>query len=106
MKELFRDYEEINININSVDYLVNFRSLEFWHLVDNGIGWYDYFGATGIHEEWEWELGDVEISDISIIEFDEDENSILKPIESFDSAFAINIYEACHKYTKDNSEYR
>ena len=94
------------ININCIDYLVNFRSLEFWHLVDNGIGWYDYFGATGIHEEWEWELNDVDVSDVSIIEFDEDENSIVKSIESFDSKFANTIIEACYKYAKDNAEHR
>ena len=103
MKELFRDYEEININIKCIDYLVNFRSLEFWYYVDNGIGWYDYYGATGVHEDWEWELGDVDVSDVSIIEYDADENAIVKSIESFDPAFAINISEACHKYAKDNA---
>lgn len=104
METKITQYEEIKLNINGIDYYVNFSAEEIWYWVDNGIGWYDYFGAPGIHEDWQWELNEIEIMDVSIIEFDNNDNAIIKPIDSFDPAFAINIVKECHRYAKRYAE--
>lgn len=104
METKVTQYEEIKLNINGIDYYVNFSAEETWYWVDHGIGHYEYFGAPGIHEDWQWELDEVDISDVSLIEVDSDDNALMKPIDSFDPAFAINIVNECHRYAKCYAE--
>jgi hypothetical protein len=104
METKVTQYEEVRLNINGIDYYVNFSAEETWYWVDHGIGHYEYFGAPGIHEDWQWELDDVVISDVSLIEVDSDDNALMKPIESFDQAFAINIVNECLRYAKRYAE--
>jgi hypothetical protein len=39
-----------------LDVIIEFRA----DYVDNGIGGYEYWGAKGVHHQWEWEIQEVE----------------------------------------------
>lgn len=100
------EHEEVRLNIDGIDYFVSFTSVEMWNYVDHGIGWYDYCGATGVHEDYQWDLDDVEVyDDIVIHEYLNEHEMVLDhPIDSLNKELADKLKAACIKYAKDNAE--
>jgi len=98
------EYEEITINIDDVDYTVDFIIREYWEWVDHGIGPYDYFGAFGINEDYQWELKELEILDVFVHEYNDGELITKSNLDDWDKDFATKIKKECLEIGKDRSE--
>jgi hypothetical protein len=98
------EYEEINIDIDGVEYTVDFVIREYWDWVDHGIGPYDYHGAFGVHEDWQWELKELEIFDIFIHEYNDGQLITKSDLNDWDKDFANKIKKACLKIGWDDAE--
>ena len=98
-------YEEITIGVDDNDYTVSFIATEVWHYIDHGIGPYEYWGAFGIHEDWQWELECVEITDVFVHEYHDGVDLNMKTgIDGLKKDFADKLIKICEKYASDNAE--
>jgi hypothetical protein len=99
------EYEEINVKVDDTEYTVSFIATEVWNYIDHGIGPYEYWGAFGIHEDWQWELETVEITDIFVHEYLNEHGLNMKTsIDGLNKDFADKLLKVCDKYAYDNAE--
>jgi hypothetical protein len=104
--EQITNYETVTVSVDNVDYTVSFTAVELWHGVDNGIGPYDYFGAYGVHEQWEWEFDSIlDIDDFVLHEYmNEFEKEYTHEAKDLNKEFVDKLMVACIKYAEDNAE--
>jgi hypothetical protein len=100
------NYEEVTVSVDGIDYMVSFSATELWHSVDNGIGHYEYWGAPGVHEQWEWEFDSIiDIEDVVLHEYmNEFDKQYDYPSSELDKEFLKKLIIACVKYAENNAE--
>jgi hypothetical protein len=100
------NYEEVTVSVDGIDYMVSFVATELWHGVDNGIGHYEYWGAPGVHEQWEWEFDNIiDIEDIVLHEYmNEFDKQYDYSASELDKEFLKKLIVSCMKYARDNAE--
>ena len=97
-------HEEVTVVVDGEEHCVTFTAEETWTWLDHGIGSYDYFGAYGVHEDWQWDFNEVVVYDIVKHEFMNEHNMTLThPIDSLNKEFADKLNAACLDYAKDNA---
>jgi len=97
-------HEEVNVIVDGNEHCVTFTSEEAWSWVDNGIGHYEYWGATGVHEDWQWDLVEVVVYDITVHDFLNEHDTVLNHnIDSLNKEFADKLKSACLGYAKNRA---
>ena len=97
-------YEEIDITIDGNDYTIDFVVREYWDWVDHGIGPYEYWGAFGIHEDFQWELKEVEVFEVFVHEYNDGQLIAKSDLDDWDKDFRVKVIKECISIGKDSAE--
>ena len=98
------EYEEVTVTVDGTDYTVDFIACETWDWVDHGIGPYEYWGAFGIDEKWEWELANVEVMDVYLHEYNDGQLIGKSSIDNCKKEFSIKLIKACIDYANNEAD--
>ena len=91
-----KNFEELYDAIMSIPH----PSVEY---VDNGIGNYEYWGAKGVHHDYDWEIeGDI----VQIkVEYDFDEENLENDVSDAEYEAQDKLYKSLNRYTDDDVDY-